>query len=57
MVNVSKMLTVLGFLLILFAILLKLGNVPFAIGTMSIRLVSLLVVANTSFILAILSKK
>jgi len=57
MVNVSKMFAVLGFLLILFAILLKLGNVPLAVGTMSVRLVSLLVVANTSFILAILLKK
>jgi len=56
-VNVSKMFAVLGFLLILFAILLKLGNAPLAVGTISVRLVSLLVVANTSFILAILSKK
>lgn len=57
MVNVPKMLTILGFLLILFAILLKLGNVPLAVGTMSAKLVSLLVIANTSFILAILFKK
>ena len=57
MINVSKMLTVLGFLLLLFAILLKLGNVPLAIGTMSAKLISLLVVANISFVLAILFKK
>ncbi len=57
MVNVSKMLTVLGFLLIVFAILLKLENVPLVVGTMHVNLISLLVVANTSFILAILLKK
>ena len=57
MVNASKMFAVLGFLLILLAILLKLGNAPLVVGMMSVRLISLLVVANTSFILAILFKK
>lgn len=57
MVNVSKMFAVLGFLLILFAILLKLGNAPLMVGTLSVRLISLLVLANTSLILAILLKK
>jgi len=57
MVNVSKMFAVLGFLLILFAIFLKLGNAPLAVGTMSVRLISILVLANTSLILAILFKK
>jgi len=57
MINISKMLTVLGLLLVLFAILLKLADVPLLVGTMNIRLISLLVVANTLFILAILFKK
>ncbi len=57
MVNVSKMFAVLGFLLILFAILLKLGNAPLMVGTLSVRPISLLVLANTSLILAILLKK
>lgn len=57
MVNVSKMLTILGCFLILFAILLKLVNADFAVGTMKASLLSLLVMANASFLLAIISKK
>ena len=57
MVNVSKMLVILAFLLILFAIILKAGNVPLGIGEVTAKRISLLIVANTSLLLAILLKK
>jgi len=55
--NMSKLLTAVGLGLILLVIVLKLGNTHLVAGRIVIRLISLLVVANISFTLAILFKK
>ena len=57
MVNKSKLLTIIGILLIVLAVVLKLGGAWLVIGNREIRLISVLVVANSCFLLALLFKK
>jgi len=57
MKSLSRFLAVVGFLLILFAVMLKALDVPLMIGTIQASLTSLLILANICFSLAILVKK
>ena len=57
MINVSKILMITGLLIVFLSVILKLGNARCMIGFIDIRLISLLVVANTCLLLAILLKK
>ena len=57
MTKVSKLFVLAGVILILLAITLKIAGTHQLLGSKSIKLISLLVMANTSFILAILFKK
>ncbi len=57
MTKVSKLFVLAGVILILLAITLKIAGTHLLLGSKSIKLISLLVMANTSFILAILFKK
>jgi hypothetical protein len=57
MVNISKMLMITALLVILLAVVLKLGNARCVVGFIDIRLVSLLVVSNTLLLLGIFLKK
>ncbi len=53
----SKLLMTTGVLLIIFAAILKLGGAPCRVGIIDIRLLGIVVLANTFLLLAILVKK
>jgi len=53
----SRLLTIAGAVLVLLVVGLKLANTNLVLGTMTIYLISLLVLANIAFTLAILFKK
>jgi len=56
--NLSRLAAVLGSLLIILAIIMKIaGASPVDIVLTNVRLISLLVIANTCFLIAILYKK
>ncbi|MBM3251867.1 MAG: hypothetical protein FJZ11_03700 [Candidatus Omnitrophica bacterium] len=57
-IDVSKIAAILGLLLVLMAIIMKIGGAsPVDVGLTNVRLISLLVIANTCFLVAILLKK
>lgn len=57
MTKLSRLFLVIGCLLVLLAVILRISSIPVIIVARPIRLVSLLVLANTSLLLAILFKK
>lgn len=57
MANTTKLFIVIGCLLILIALVLKIAGLPLVIAARPIRPISLVILANTSFLLALLSKK
>ncbi|MFH1655055.1 MAG: hypothetical protein ABH954_00380 [Candidatus Omnitrophota bacterium] len=57
-VNASRLAAVLGTLLIVLAVILKIGGAsPVDMVLTNVRLISILVIANTCFLVAILYKK
>jgi hypothetical protein len=48
---------IVGFLLILAALILRISQIPIIISAKALKASSLLILANTSFILALLFKK
>jgi len=56
-VDMSRLLTIAGAVLVLLVVGLKIANTNLVLGTMIIHLISLLVLANIAFTLAILFKK
>jgi len=57
MKNLSKLFVVVGFALLLVALVLRVTPLSITVGGRAIRLITYLILANTSFLLAILSKK
>ncbi|MCM8758143.1 MAG: hypothetical protein NC900_05355 [Candidatus Omnitrophica bacterium] len=55
--TLSKILVILGFFLIIWALVLRVGLIPFLISTKPIKPSSLLILANSCFILAVFFKK
>ncbi len=57
MKNLSKLFVVVGLALLLVALVLRLTPLSITVVGRPIRLITYLILANTSFLLAILSKK
>jgi hypothetical protein len=57
MKNLNKLLIVVGIILILAAIVVRVGMIPIIVSGRSIKPSSMLIVANTAFLLALLTKK
>ena len=57
MTNMSKVFIALGCLLILAAVVLRLTWFPIVVTTRPIQSISLVILANTAFLLALLFKK
>jgi hypothetical protein len=57
MTKVSKLFTIIGCLLILAAVVLRIALVPIIISERPIQTISLLILANTAFLIALLFKK
>ena len=57
MTKISKLFIVIGCLLILAAVVLRITWFPIIVATRPIRSISLVILANTAFLLALLFKK
>ena len=57
MKNLGKLLIVVGVVVILAAIIVRVGRIPVIVSGKSIKASSMLIVANTAFLLALLIKK
>lgn len=57
MKNLSKWLVVIGCALLLLAVVSRLTWIPIIVSGKAIKYISLIVLANTCFLLAVLSKK
>jgi len=57
MKDMPSFFTALGIVLILFGIVLRLTNFPVMVGQVPVQSISMIILANTAFLLAILLKK
>jgi hypothetical protein len=57
MKNMPSFFTALGIVLVLLGIFLRLTNFPIIIGQVPVQSISLIILANTAFLLAIVLKK
>jgi hypothetical protein len=57
MKNLNKLLIVVGIILILAAIVVRVGMIPIIVSGSMIKPSSMLIVANTAFLLALLTRK
>ena len=57
MKNLGKLLIAAGIILFLIAVIVRVGRIPVIVSGKSIKASSMLIVANTAFLLALLTRK